>query len=92
MAATGFMAVFVVDCKDVPVAGASLTAKLGNADTGNVIPLETFAPQAAGTFFVFDADVGDVTISATLGSHTFRSHVMKSAAQTTSTTILRPGF
>ncbi len=89
----GFLAVFVVDCKDMPVAGASLSAKVnGTTDTGNAIDLGTFAPQAAGTWFVFDADVGDITLSATLGSHTFRSHVVKSAAQTTTTTILRPGF
>jgi hypothetical protein len=88
----GFLAVFVVDCADIPVAGATLTAKIGNADTGNVIPLETFAPQAAGTFFVFDADVGDVTVGATHGSTTFRTRVIKSAAMTTSTTIVRPGF
>lgn len=92
MASKGFLAIFVVDCANTPVAGAALTAKLGNTDTGNVVPLETFAPQAAGTFFVFDADVGDITVSATLGSHTFRSHVVKSAAQTTTTTIVRPGF
>ena len=88
----GFLAVFVVDCADTPVAGATLTARIGSADTGNAIDLGTFAPQAAGTWFVFDADVGDVTVGATYGSTTFRSHVIKSAAQTTSTTIVRPGF
>ena len=88
----GFLAVFVVDCADTPVAGANLTAKLGNTDTGNAIDLGTFAPQAAGTWFVFDADVGDITVSATYGSTTFRSHVIKSAAQTATTTIVRPGF
>lgn len=92
MANKGFLAVFLVDCANTPVAGATLTAKLGNTDTGNAIDLGTFAPQAAGTWFVFDADVGDITLSATLGSHTFRSHVVKSAAQTTTTTIVRPGF
>lgn len=92
MANKGFLAVFVVDCANMPIDGAQLSVKLAGQDTGNAIDLGSFAAQAAGTWFVFDAGVGDVTVSATYGAHTFRAHVVKSAAQTTTTTIVRPGF
>ena len=90
--AKGFFGVFVVDCAGTPVADASLFVKKNGTSTGTAVDLGTFFPQAAGTWFVFNVDPGDIVVNAMLGANTFRAHTVKSAAATTTTTVVRPGF
>jgi hypothetical protein len=92
-ASKGFFGVAVLDCAGMPISGASLSVKQNNIEVGMPFDIGQFAAQFAGTFFVFNVPVNDNTIvNATYMGMTFRAHSIKSAAQTASTTVVRPGF
>jgi len=91
-ASLGFFGVAVLDCAGTPVVGSALSVKQNNVEVGTSFDIGQFAAQFAGTFFVFNVPVGDTAVTATYSGMTFRAHTVKSAADTATTTIVRPGF
>ncbi len=89
----GFFGVIVMDCAGTPIDGASLSVKQGGTEVGTSFDVGQFASQLAGNWFVFNVPVSDNTVvNASYNGMSFRAHSVKSAAQTTTTTIVRPGF
>lgn len=89
----GFFGVAILDCAGMPIDGAAISVKQNNVEVGSPFDIGQFASQFAGTFFVFNVPVNDNTVvNATYNGMTFRAHSVKSAANTTTTTIVRPGF
>lgn len=99
----GAMFITIVDCAGTPIDGANLSVAKSGAQVGEQFDLGKLAPQAAGSFFVFNVPDGEVEISAELGTHTLRSHRVTSrkgeaapgggaATGTITTTVVRPGF
>jgi hypothetical protein len=70
----------IVDCAGVPLAGAVMTSVPVAGNTTYVInqsPLSSAtSTDASGSLFLFDLAAGQVTLGATLGAHTLRSHAV----------------
>lgn len=88
----GFFGVEVLDCAGMPIDGASLTVKQGNMDVGTAFDVGSIVSQFAGTWFVFNVTPGDTVVNASYNGMAFRAHTIKSAANTATTTVVRPGF
>lgn len=91
-AANGTVGLLVVDCANQPIAGATISVIQGNveyADDAHTWDASQFQP---GAFLVYDVPPGDVVVSATYNGQALRAHTVKSVAQTTTNTIVRPGF
>ncbi|NVB82130.1 MAG: hypothetical protein HOV81_27360 [Kofleriaceae bacterium] len=93
-AANGTMAVFVTDCANTPVDGATVTVKQGGNDVQGTTDFDAgaFDAMGAGVHLVFNVPPGDTEVAATLGSQTFRAHVVKVVADEMTETIVRPGY
>jgi len=89
-AGNGAIGLAVTDCLGTSIAGATLSVKQGNTDVGDVFDVGSLAAQAKGTYFVFDIPPGDTTIIATVGTQVFRTRVITSVADATTTTQLLP--
>jgi hypothetical protein len=97
----GVVIVLVNDCAGTLVAGATLTAKQGATDVGQVFDLGSLLPQAAGVYFIFNVPDGDTVVNAAIDAHTFHAHTVKAFKKsmgatadvngTVTTTIVRPG-
>ncbi len=77
------LSVRAIDCAGTAIAGATIATDpagmLFYADNGAPSAQAT-QTDASGVAYVFDVDVGDVTVSAQLGSIALRSHVVKAFA------------
>lgn len=89
MPTLGAVGVAVLDCANTPVEGATLSVTQNGAEVGEQWEATQLQP---GTFLVFNVPVGETTVNASFNNMTFRAHVVDSVAQTTSTTVVRPGF
>jgi hypothetical protein len=92
-AGNGLFVVALTDCASKPISGATIHAQQGGVDQGTV-----FEPQAmgsgAGGYFVFNVPPGATTLTATVGTMTFRTspaQVVTSVADETTVTQIRPG-
>lgn len=99
----GAMFINIVDCAGTPIDGVDLSVAKAGVEVGEQFDLGKLAPQAAGSYFVFNVPDGDVQISAKLGSQALRPHRVTSLrgevppgggapAGTITTTVVRPGF
>lgn len=93
-AANGTLAVFVTDCMNNPVDGATVSVKQGGNDVQNTTDFDAGAldPMGAGIHLIFNVPPGDTEIGATLGSQTFLAHVVKTNMGEMTETIVRPGY
>lgn len=95
IATKGSFALAIVDCANTPVV-VPLTLSIkqgGTAVAGSTtFDLGALAAQAAGTYLVLNVPPGDTEVNATVNGQTFRAHVIKSIADATTETIIRPGF
>jgi hypothetical protein len=92
--ANGTMAVFVTDCANTPVDGATVSVKQGGNDVQDTTDFDAglFDPMGAGVHLIFNVPPGDTEVGATLGSQTFRAHVVKVVTGEMTETIVRPGY
>ncbi|HEY5926063.1 MAG TPA: hypothetical protein VIV11_30465 [Kofleriaceae bacterium] len=70
----GALLVLVTDCtvpQPSPIEGATLSVQQGGSDVGTVFDLGGLAPQAAGTFFVFNVPDGATQVTASYNSMMF---------------------
>ncbi len=91
----GAFVVAVTDCASTPIAdGVTVTVKQGGtAITGTTtFPLGQLSAMAAGAYLILNVPVGDTEVGATYMGMTLRAHVIKSIANATTETIVRPGF
>lgn len=90
----GMIGLFVTDCANNPLVGATVSAKQGGTDVGQIVDASMFSAMAAGGFFVFDVPPGDTTVTATFGTMEFRTdpaQIVPSIAGVTTETQVRPG-
>lgn len=95
----GAMVIAVVDCMNTPISGASITVKQGTTDVGTIFDLGALAPQAAGTFFVFNVPDGSTVVTATYNSMAFPARTLAAHKKpngngtvgTITQTAIRPG-
>ena len=90
----GFISAAVVDCLGNPVAGATLTtvpAAMVRYDDSSGTPTSSASVTAAdGIAYVFDLPAGGVTVGATYGGMTFRSHAVNARADVVTLTVVAP--
>lgn len=90
--------VAITDCAGAPVTDSTnvlLTVKQNGTAVQNleVVPLGDFAPQAAGTFLICGVPANPATeVSATYMATNFLAHSVKTVADTTTATLLIPGY
>jgi hypothetical protein len=88
-AANGTVGLVVLDCAGTPVGGATISVKQNDTEVGTQFDLSQFQP---GAWFIFDVPPGETVVNATVQGMTFRAHTIGVEAQTTSGTIVNPGF
>jgi hypothetical protein len=89
----GDLAVVVLDCNAQPVSGAIvMTSPAGTVRySGSAGPsASAVATSTDGLAYVFNVAAGDVTVSATAGSVSLRSHHLVSRAGAFTTTLVTP--
>jgi hypothetical protein len=99
---SGYMGVYFVDCAGTPMAGATVQAWQTPAGgsptmvgavryTAGGFPSKTaLATDGDGYALVFDIPPGDVNVTATAGSVTYRAHVVKVGANAITITAMVP--
>ena len=94
----GALMLFVTDCANTPMAGATVSAKQGGNNVGTVFDLAVVSPMAAGIYVVFNVPPGDTDVSASYMGMTFPAHRVISfkngngiTTGATTLTIVRPG-
>lgn len=85
----GAIGLVAVDCANTPVQGATISVTQNGMEVGEQYDASQLQP---GAFLVFNVPAGETTVNASYNNMTFRAHVVDSVAQTTSTTVVRPGF
>ncbi len=85
----GTVALAVLDCANTPIDGAAISVKQNGVEVGTQQDLSQFQP---GTFIVLNVPPGVAEVGATYMGMTLRAHVVSVVAETTSTTLVRPGF
>lgn len=97
-AGKGMVALAITDCADMPITDMDendiVIKQNGTAVTGlGVVNLGSLNQQAAGTFLICDVPPGAMTnIGGTYKTKALRAHDVKIVADTTTATILRPGY
>lgn len=96
----GLLVIAVTDCTtQTPIAEATVKVQQNSTDVGTVFDLGQLAPQAAGTFFVFNVPDGPAQILVSYNGMNFPTRTVvahkKPAGQNTEATItatgIRPG-
>lgn len=89
----GLVAIVVTDCMNMPIMGATVSAKQNGTAVGDApFDLGAVAAQAAGSYLIANVPVGATEVGATYMGKTLRAHTVLSVAQATTTTGVRPGF
>jgi hypothetical protein len=94
-AGNAIVGVLVTDCSTPPqpIAGATVTVTQAGQPVGNTQDASLLDPMGAGAFITFDVPPGiETTVAASYNGMTFRSHVVDTTADGTTTTQVRPGF
>ena len=91
----GWIGVQVFDGAMMPVGGATVSTQPGgtvryNGSSGLPTGASQTMTMADGVAYVFNVGPGDVTISASGGGQTFRSHRVKARAGEVTTTLVQP--
>lgn len=88
----GDVGLFVTDCANTPINGATVSVKQNGNDVGQIIDASGISVLASGGFVVFDVPPGDTEVNATFNGMTFRAHTVTTFAGQTTATQIRPGF
>jgi hypothetical protein len=88
-AANGTIIMAVLDCSNVPIEGATISAKQGGVEVGAQQDLSQLQP---GAFIVFDVPPGDTVVGATFNGMDLRAHTVEVLAAANTATAVRPGF
>ena len=88
----GDVGLFVTDCANTPINGATVTVKHGGNDVGQIVDASGISALAGGGFVVFDVPPGDTEVNATYNGLTFRAHTVTTFGGQTTATQIRPGF
>ncbi len=93
-AGKGNLGIAVTDCANMPIDGATVTVEQNNAPVPNTTDLDAgmLSSQGAGVHLIFNVPVGDTTVSASLGAQPLLAHVVHVFADSTTATIVRPGY
>lgn len=93
-AGNGNLAIAVTDCANTAIDGATVTVKQGGTDVPNTtdIDLGTLSAMGAGVHAVFNVPPGDTEVNATYMGMTLHAHVVHVFADSTTATIVRPGY
>jgi hypothetical protein len=87
----------ITDCSNMPIGdGANLMVTVQQNGTPvpntDVVDVGTLEPQLAGTYFIFNVPPGTTEVGAVYNGMTLRAHNVRVDADTTTATIVRPGF
>jgi hypothetical protein len=88
----GTVGLFVVDCANIPIAGATISVKQGSTEYADDAHVYDGSQFQAGLYFIFDVPPGETTVTATFNGMPLRAHDIDVEAATTSTTAVRPGY
>lgn len=85
----GTLGLAVVDCANMPIAGATIAVTQNGTAVGNFFDASLLQPGASLTF---DVPPGKTDISVSYNGTNFRARAVDVFAGSTTTTIVRPGF
>ena len=90
----GLLVLNVVDCAGAGVSGIELTLKQNGAALPDpqVFDVGVFVEDAAGTYFVINLPEGNTEVSVAYGEVAFLGKTVITAASTTTTMQIRPGY
>lgn len=91
-AANGTVGLAVLDCANMPIEGATISVKQNNVEYADAAHTYDASALQPGAFLVFDVPPGDVEVNATYNGMPLRAHMVRTAATTTTTTYVRPGY
>jgi hypothetical protein len=93
-AGKGNLGIAVTDCANMPIDGATVSVEQNGTPVPNTTDLDAgmLSSQGAGVHLVFNVPVGDTTVSAKIGTQTLLAHVVHVFADSTTATIVRPGY
>jgi hypothetical protein len=85
----GSVGLAVVDCANMPIAGATIAVTQNGAAVGNFFDASQLQ---AGASITFDVPPGKTDINVSYNGTTFRARSIDVFAGSTTTTVVRPGF
>jgi hypothetical protein len=86
----GALGLQVVDCAGNPIGGPTVTVTEGGSAAGTVFDTGSLSSMAKGLIFVFSVPPGVATVTTTVEGHTFRTRMLTSVGDATTTTQIRP--